>query len=94
MVESDAKNCIDDLLLVSGTCYRNIHVICNDARMLALDFSSCSFCWVRRKANMVAHSLAMFFPPHCLLVSCFSYNLPAPVKEAWSRDLSYFVVSA
>ncbi len=86
LVESDAKNCVDAILGISA-CSWNIYALCNDVKRLASDFSSCSFCWVKREANMVAHELAKSFIPNSFPSCYFSNNLPASVQEAWSRDL-------
>jgi hypothetical protein len=86
LVESDAKNCVDAILGISA-CSWNIYALCNDVKRLALDFSSCSFCWVKREANMVAHELAKSFIPNSFPTCYFFNNLSASVQEAWSRDL-------
>jgi ribonuclease HI len=82
LVESDSKVCVDAILDVTGYVNWDISSLCNDAETLALNFVSCSFVWVRREANMVAHMMTKFFLPHCLLVTCFVENLLAPVIEA------------
>jgi ribonuclease HI len=54
LVESDAKNWVD-AILGNSACSWNIYTLCNDVKRLASDFSSCSFCWVKREANMVTY---------------------------------------
>ena len=88
LVESDSKVCVDAVLDVNGSVNWDIFSLCNDTKTLALDFVSYSFVWVRREANMVAHIMAKFFPPHSLPITCFVDNLPAPNIEAWLRDFS------
>ena len=50
-------------------------------KVLALEFPSCSFCWVQRDANGMAHSFAKSASslPSCF--SCNSSNLPPSVHE-------------
>ncbi len=63
-MQSDSKICVDVILDVNGYVNWGISSLCNDAKTLALDFVSCSFVWVRREANMVARSIAKFFPSY------------------------------
>ncbi len=57
MIENDFKVCIEALVL-DQICEWNISVLCVNVKLLALEFSFCEFCWVNRKANIVAHTLA------------------------------------
>ena len=68
-------------------------MICNDVRSLAVDFNFCSFCWVKREANMVAHTLAKLGPQLELPAVFFPKNLSSLVKEAWFRDFSCIPVA-
>lgn len=54
--------------------------------LLALSFSVCSFIWVCRETNLVAHELAK---PSAVLGSpfiCNANSLIPSVKETWLRD--------
>jgi ribonuclease HI len=87
LVEGDAKICIEVITEVAATIPWRILSLVNIIMVLALEFPSCSFCWVRRDANGMAHSLAKFASslPSCF--SCNSSNLLLSVHEAWIRDL-------
>jgi hypothetical protein len=91
-VESDSKMVVDLLLQDNYVGIWNIEVICNDVRSLAVDFNLCSFCWVKRETNMVAHTLAKLGPQLELLIVFFPKNLPPLVEEAWFRDFSCILV--
>jgi hypothetical protein len=58
-------------------CCRNLwtgwnnYTLCNDTLALASEFVFCNFCWVKREANNVAHTLAKFVPPQNLPVFLF-----------------------
>jgi hypothetical protein len=85
-VESDAKICIEALAAPVDDCWWKIHSLIAHSVFLAPSFSFCSFVWVWRNANQVAHELAKAFfslPP---LFSCNSNSLPPSVTEAWIRD--------
>uniref|UniRef100_A0A2N9GPM4 Reverse transcriptase domain-containing protein n=1 Tax=Fagus sylvatica TaxID=28930 RepID=A0A2N9GPM4_FAGSY len=87
IVESDAQLCIDALTGPGDAVDWKIRVLCSNTKLLALSFMSCSFVWVRRDANHMAHSLAKAAP---FLTLPFHYNqeaLPPSVLEAWRRDL-------
>uniref|UniRef100_A0A2N9G9A9 Reverse transcriptase domain-containing protein n=1 Tax=Fagus sylvatica TaxID=28930 RepID=A0A2N9G9A9_FAGSY len=92
-VESDSKMVVDLLLQENCDGNWNIEVICNDVRSLAVDFNFCSFCWVKREANMVAHTLAKLGPQLELPAVFFPKNLPPLVEEAWFRDFSCIPVA-
>uniref|UniRef100_A0A2N9EZP9 Reverse transcriptase domain-containing protein n=1 Tax=Fagus sylvatica TaxID=28930 RepID=A0A2N9EZP9_FAGSY len=89
IVESDSKVCVDAITQDLFVCDWTISTICNDVRVLALEFISCIFCWVPREASMVVYTLAKLFPLHNLPVICFPKNLPTPLEEVWFRDFSY-----
>ena len=65
------KMVVDLLLQDNYVGNWNIEVICNDVRSLGVDFKSCSFSWVKREANMVAHTLAKLGPQLELLAVFF-----------------------
>ena len=65
-----------------------LYVLCEDAKALAAEFSFCSFCWIKREANMVAHTLAKLDPQFNRTAIFFPKNLPPPVEVAWFRDFS------
>ena len=92
-VESDSKMVVDLLLQDNYVGNWNIEVIYNDVRSLAVDFNFCSFCWVKREANMVAYTLAKLGPQLELPAVFFPKNLPPLVEEAWFRDFSCIPVA-
>jgi hypothetical protein len=87
VVESDAKVCIEALTVDSSTTSWKIHSLVANINFLALEFSSCVFCWVRRDANGVAHALAKFASSQPTYFSCTSSNLSLSLREAWLGDL-------
>jgi ribonuclease HI len=87
VVEADAKLCIDAITIETTSIPWRIHSLVHSLKVLAFEFSVCSFCWVRRDANGVAHSLAKFASSLNSCFSCNSSNLPPSVREAWIRDL-------
>jgi ribonuclease HI len=86
MVESDSKLCVDAISMGMAICDWKISTLCYDAIGLAAEFFSCNFFWVKREANMAAHSLAKFCIPQDLPAIYFPKNLPTPLEEAWFRD--------
>ena len=68
-------------------------VICDDVRSLAIDFNFCSFCWVKREANMIAHTLAKLGLQLELPAVFFLKNLLPLVEEAWFRDFNCILVA-
>ena len=58
-VESDSK--VYGLFDFSASRW-SIAVLCDDAKALAAEFSFCSFCWIKREANMIAHTFAKLDP--------------------------------
>ena len=87
MVESDAKVCIEALTVDSSTTSWKIHSLVANINFLALEFSSCVFCWVRRDVDGVAHALAKFASAQPAYFLCTSSNLSFSVREAWLGDL-------
>jgi ribonuclease HI len=85
-VESDAKICIEALAAHVDDCWWKIRSLIAHSVCLAPSFSFCSFVWVRRNANQVAHELAKASFSLPLLFSCNSNSLPLSVTEAWIRD--------
>uniref|UniRef100_A0A2N9IGZ4 Reverse transcriptase domain-containing protein n=1 Tax=Fagus sylvatica TaxID=28930 RepID=A0A2N9IGZ4_FAGSY len=86
IIESDSQVCINALISENQYEDWSIAVICDNVKCLALEFNFCSFCWVNREANMVAHTLAKVVPPILSPVLYFPKNLPAFLEEAWFRD--------
>jgi hypothetical protein len=58
IVKSDAQLCIDALAGLGDAVDWKIRILCSNTKLLVLSFMSCSFVWVRRDANHMAHSLA------------------------------------
>jgi ribonuclease HI len=91
IVNGDAKVCLDAL---NGESIDNpwvISSVISNILVLSKTFASCCFCWVRREANEVAHSLAKFSPsPHVPVFCCNSSSIPSAVWNAWWLD-SLFV---
>ena len=85
-MESDAQVCVNALLPGSVGCEWRIYNLRSDILDLASEFAFCEFCWVKREANMAAHSLAKFAPLVDLPVVYSPNNLPAPLEVAWFRD--------
>jgi hypothetical protein len=92
LIESDSKVCIDALVADPKHVDWSISVICDNIKHLAREFSFCSFCWVSREINMVAHTLAKLVPSRLSPVLYFPNNLPPPLEEAWFRDFSCIAV--
>ena len=66
---------------------------CSDILALAYDFFfSCNFCWIKRGANMAAHSLAKLVPSQNLPVVYFLNYLFAPLEKAWFRNFHYISI--
>jgi ribonuclease HI len=82
--ESDSKLVVE--CLQSLVSFWSIAGICENVKYLAADFRYCSFCWVKREINMVAHTLAKLGPKFNLPAVFFPKNLPPLVEEAWFRD--------
>ena len=69
-----------------------VKILCEDAKALAAEFSFCSFCWIKREANMVAHTLAKLEPQFTNTAILFYFfspkNLPPLVEVTWFKDFS------
>jgi hypothetical protein len=87
LVERDAKICIEAINEEAATIPWRILSLVNIIKVLALEFPACSFCWLRRDANGMAHSFAKFVSSLLSCVSCNNSNLPPSVHEALIRDL-------
>jgi hypothetical protein len=59
-VEGDAKLCLDAINGDGSNVTWKICTLVSNIKLLALSFNYCSFSWVCRDANNVAHSLAKF----------------------------------
>ena len=70
IVVGDAKACFDFLNTGTSTCWTVCNVLYN-ALEIGKSFQSCTFGWVRREANGVAHAIAKFASP---LRSSFCWN--------------------
>ena len=90
IVESDSNRCIESIMGSPEDTYWKIEAICSDVNMLALDFISCCFRWVKRDANSAAHELAKFAALLGTPFSCNASSLPPNVFKAWKRDLLGF----
>jgi hypothetical protein len=65
----------------------NVSNIISNISSLSMNFSACSFVWVRREANEVAYALAKYPPSPLVSLFCCNYaSLPRTVWEAWSVD--------
>ncbi len=63
IIERNSKVCVDVIFQDLDDGDWNIFVLCTDAKVLAADFSSCLFCWVKREAYMMSHTLAKILLP-------------------------------
>jgi ribonuclease HI len=86
IIEGDAKVCFDAINGDLEKCNWTIAFQCNDMVVLSKKFESCTFCWIKRDANFVAHSLAKFASCNKLIFSCNISSLPPPVWKAWKGD--------
>ncbi len=76
VIEGDAKLCFDAIGDKSVTPWSIGSLIDNIGERSKL-FFSCSFCWVRREANFVAHAIAKFASAFSSLSPPFCFNLSA-----------------
>jgi hypothetical protein len=81
IIESDSKVCVDVIYQDLDDGDWNIFVLCNDAKVLAANFSSCLFCWVKREANMMAHTL----PKYCFLLIFMLFISLTISQSLWKR---------
>jgi hypothetical protein len=87
-VESNAKSCIDALSSPIVECLWKIHAQTSLSLDLVLHFNLCTFLWVRRDANHMAHVLAKVALSLRHTLCCNSVPLSPSVLEAWIKDLS------
>jgi hypothetical protein len=75
-------------------CEWRIYNLRSDILDLTFEFDFCEFCWVKKEANMAAHSLAKLAPLVNLPIVYFPNNLPSPLEVIWFRDFQciYFLV--
>ncbi len=94
IVESDSKLCIDAITLHPEDPYWVIATFVSYIISLSSDFSSCSFSWVKREANMATHELAKFATLFDSVFFCNAASLPPSVFEAWpdGRGMLFAVV--
>ena len=93
IIESDSKMCVDAILQDPPDSLWKIAVLCDNVKTLAAEFRFCCFNWVKREANMVAHTLAKAVPQANLPVILFPNNLPTVVEEVWFRDFACIPVA-
>ena len=86
-IESDAKVCIDALSGPTIEIPWKIRALALQSLHLASCFSFCSFNWVRRNANQVAHAAAKVASSLSPPFICNLNSLPTSVVKAWNRDL-------
>ena len=81
LVEGDTKTCIDAIFGDAKIFSWKIISIVANVKSFSTIFSSCSFLWVKRDANEVAHTLVRFATTLPTCFSCNSSNLPTSVCE-------------
>ena len=86
-MKSDAKICIETLVVEPEKVPWRIQTLVSNIKYVALDFNVCSFYWIPRDVNALAHSFAKFASFQDFCFSCNSTNLPPSVHKAWIRDL-------
>ena len=74
------------LMVIWRSATELYHELYHDMVVLSKEFVSCKFCWIKRDANFVAHSLAKFASCNKLTFSCNISSLPPSVWEAWKGD--------
>jgi ribonuclease HI len=79
IVESDSNRCIESIIGNPENTYWKIEAICSAVNILALDFISCCFSWVKRDANSVVHELAKFVAHLGAPLCCNASSLPPNV---------------
>jgi hypothetical protein len=87
LMEGDAKICIKALAAEPKKVPWKIQTLVSNIKCVALDFNVCSFYWVPRDVNVLAHSFAKFASSQEFCFLCNSTNLPLSVHEAWIKDL-------
>jgi hypothetical protein len=78
--------CVDAILQDHPVSLWKIAVLCDNVKTLVAEFSFCCFNWVKREANMVAHTFVKAVPQANLPVILFPNNLSSFVEEIWFRD--------
>jgi hypothetical protein len=76
LIEGDAKICIEALAAEPEKVPWRIQTLVSNIKCVALDFNVCSFCWVPRDVNALAHSFAKFASSQDFCFLCNSTNLP------------------
>ena len=83
LVEGDAKICIEAITEESTTIPWRILSLVNIIKVLALEFLTCSFCWVGEMLMAWLISLPSLHLLYPLAFFCNSSNLPFSMHEAW-----------
>jgi hypothetical protein len=97
MAEGDAKICVVAINSENEEIPWRILTIIINAKTLVSNFCSCSFNWVRRDANFVAHTLAKVASSRSICLSCNSTNLSpslASIEKVGESSNSWQVPSA
>ena len=81
------KKCFDFLNSKSFVGW-NVSNILNNVQEVGSSFLSCTFNWVRREVNGVAHALAKFASPLRSSLCCTSSSIPRSVWIGWNHDVS------
>uniref|UniRef100_A0A2N9IBA6 GPI mannosyltransferase I n=1 Tax=Fagus sylvatica TaxID=28930 RepID=A0A2N9IBA6_FAGSY len=89
IIESDSKMCVDAILQDPPDSLWKIAVLCDNVKTLAAEFRFCCFNWVKREANMVAHTFAKAVPQANLPVILFPNNLPTAVEESQMATVNF-----
>ena len=92
-IESDAKSCIDALSPTSEDCPWSIHAQTSYSLELSLHFHLCSFFWMRRGANQLAHELAKVARSLHLPFSCNLASIPPLLKRHGLGTCSFFLLN-
>ena len=71
--DSEAAWCVSNVLFNILECRKS--------------FSSCTFVWISREANEVAHSMAKFASQSRTCFNCNMSFLPKPVWVSWRHDV-------
>ncbi len=79
-MKSDTKICIETLVAEPEKVPWRIQTLVPNIKCVALDFNVCSFCWVPRDVNALAHSFAIFASSQDFCFSCNSTNLSLSVS--------------
>ena len=94
IVKGDSKICIDAIDGDQNDVEWSVTAIISNIVSLRSSFNSCLFSWVRREANVVAHTLAKHIPSLIDFVFvCNSHFLPRLVWTTWRNDCISFFIS-